>query len=64
VNSYLVLAIAALVLIILGIAAGIVAVGLLTMESYKTMAAIYNNGMDTAVSLKEYWLFVKSVGAF
>lgn len=63
-NSYLTLAIAAIIFIIIGIAAGIVATGLLLKETYEVMAAICNVSIDAAVSMREYWFFVKSVGAF
>lgn len=63
-KPYVYLAIAAIILMILGTAAIIVATGLLVRETAQVIVVVYNVSSSHIVELKESWEFVRSVGAF
>jgi uncharacterized protein (DUF927 family) len=63
-KSYVYLAIAAMILIFLGMAAIIVATGLLVRETAEGITVVYNISSSHIVELKDTWEFIRSVGAF
>ena len=63
-KNYLILSVVAIVLFILASSTMLVAVGLLVRETVQWMAAICNTGIEGAIDLRDYFAFVRSVGAF
>lgn len=64
IKSYIILAIASLILFILATSAMVVAIGLLCRETYKEAVAAYTWVREGAISLRDYWVFAKTIGAF
>ena len=64
IKGYIILAAASIILMILAVSAMIVAVGLLTHETVKFLAAAYSVVVEGAIVLRQSWEFVRSVGVF